>query len=55
MSKDKLLLSLLLAGGTICGIILYSLFAHREEKELDSVLKLCREKLEGVEAMFNQM
>ncbi|MBC7329390.1 hypothetical protein H5T88_03425 [bacterium] len=55
MSTDKLLLSLLLAGGTICGVILFSLFAHREKRELDSVLKLCREKLEAVEAMLNQM
>jgi hypothetical protein len=55
MSKEKFLLSLLLAGGTICGILLYSLFSHREKKRFNSILKLCREKLEGVEAMLNQM
>ncbi|MGB9608714.1 MAG: hypothetical protein ACPLPS_02340 [bacterium] len=55
MSKDKLLLSILLAGGTICGVLLYSLFAHREERKFDSLLKVCKERLESVESFLNQM
>jgi len=55
MSKDKLLLSFLLTAGTICGTILFIVFSHREDREFNSILNQCREKLERVEELLKEV
>lgn len=55
MSKDKLLLSFILAGGTICGALLFLVFSHREGREFNSILNQCREKLEKVEELLKEV
>ncbi|MEM0011513.1 MAG: hypothetical protein QXT84_07475 [Candidatus Bathyarchaeia archaeon] len=56
MSKDKLLLSFLLAGGAVCGAILALIFSSQKgDREFNSILDQCREKLGKVEELLKEV
>ncbi len=56
MKEEKLLLSFLLIGGTLCGVILALIFSpYREDKRFNSILNHCREKLEKLEELLKEV
>jgi len=56
MSKERLLLSFLLAGGALCGALLAIVFSsHKGEREFNKVLEQCKEKLGKVEELLKEV
>lgn len=56
MNKEKLLLSFLLVGGALCGALLALIFSsYKGDREFNSILDRCREKLGKVEELLKEV